>query len=367
MMLPNQISSQRFSAAGKGGYRASEVDAFIQKVFQNYNKLFNDNNILKERLSSITPLIDEYNENKKAIANALIWAQTTSDKTINDAKNEAKLLLDEAADEGKQLLEVKKAEAEAVYSEKLEEARVNLDKATKEYELIRSESAALSEKYISEVNAKAAEIIEDANAKASKIVADAYNDAKSAREKADAILDSAKSELLAIKKESAKLKKELEDAMRFTSETLASLTVEVEEFQISEDSEEKKIDALKLEKSDIEEFSIDFADMIQDSEDIKAEVEAEQSFGIQVETVIDEEINEENKSDDLISGSSKDEMLDVNAYISKIFESVGNNDSDFSSFTDGLNDILEQSFEGSEISFEELQKSIDKDEEAFEE
>ena len=48
MMVPNQIINQRFSLAGKGGYKASEVDAFIQRVFQNYNKLYNDNNILKE-------------------------------------------------------------------------------------------------------------------------------------------------------------------------------------------------------------------------------------------------------------------------------------------------------------------------------
>ncbi len=366
MMLPNQINTQRFSTVGKGGYRASEVDAFLQKISQNYNKLFNENNVLKERLGSITPLIEEYNENKKAIANALIWAQTTSDKTINDAKSEAKKLLDAASAEGESLIASKAAEAEAAYAEKLEEARINLEKAAKEYELIKSESVALSEKYISEVNAKANEIIEDANAKASKIVADAYNDAKTAREKSDAILKDAQAELNAIKKEAAKLKKEIEDAVNTTVKAISA--IEIGDFDAQVNAGDK-LEALVIDKADIEEFSIDFtAEITEEAVSDDVAVENESNSGIQVETVVDEVFDEKEMVDaDLISGSNKEEMLDVNAYISKIFESVGSNDSDFSSFADGLNDILEQSFEENELSFEELKKSIDKDEDTVEE
>lgn len=365
MMLPNQINSQRFSTVGKGGYRASEVDAFMQKISQHYNKLFNENNVLKERLGSITPLIEEYNENKKAIANALIWAQTTSEKTINDARNEAKKLIDAAAIEGENLIAAKTAEAESAYAQKLEEARINLEKAAKEYELIKSESVALSEKYISEVNAKANEIIEDANAKASKIVADAYNDAKTARDKSDAILNNAKAELDAIKKEAAKLKREIESAVAVTAKALSSIEIGDFDAQVSTGD---KLEALVIDKADIEEFSIDFAaDIAEKADTVDEAEESDINSGLQVETVIDEVFDEKEISDaDLISGSANDEMLDVNAYISKIFESVGSDDSDFSSFADGLDDILEQSFEEKELSFDELKKSIDKDEDTVE-
>lgn len=365
MMLPNQINSQRFSTVGKGGYRASEVDAFMQKISQNYNKLFNDNNVLKERLASITPLIEEYNENKKAIANALIWAQTTSDKTISDAKSEAKKLIDTANAEGESLIAAKTAEAESAYAEKLEEARLSLEKAAKEYELIKNESVALSEKYISEVNAKANEIIEDANAKASKIVADAYNDAKTAREKSDSILKSAKAELDTIKKEATKLKREIEAAMNLTVQALSS--IEIGDFEAQSD-EADKLEALTINKADIEEFAIDFAAEIAEvPEETVVRDEEEINSGIQVETVVDEVFDEKDISDaDLISGVANEEMLDVNAYISKIFESVGSNDSDFTSFADGLNDILEKSFEDNEMNFDELKKSIGKDEDTVE-
>lgn len=368
MMLPNQINTQRFSAVGKGGYRASEVDAFIQKVFQNYNKLYNDNNILKERLSSITPLIDEYNENKKAIANALIWAQTTSDKTISDAKNEAKRIVDTATTEGDNIIADKKAEAEAVYAQELKESKNSLEAAQAELNKVKTETEALSKEYIDSINVKANGIIDDANSKASKIVADAYNDAKTAREKADAVLSEAKKELDALKKEAAKLRSEIEKVMASTAEAIG--TIEIKDIE-AELPEEEKLQAKSIDKDEIEEFTLDFS-AEKTPEIIEAVFADDGEFlkdSFEVETVIDEVIqeNETLKEADLISGPSNTEMPDVNAYISKIFESAGSEDSDFSSFADGLNDILAQSLEENNISFEELQKSMDKDVAAVEE
>lgn len=364
MMLPNQINTQRFSAVGKGGYRASEVDAFIQKVFQNYNKLYNDNNILKERLSSITPLIDEYNENKKAIANALIWAQTTSDKTVSDAKNEAKRIVDAANTEGENILADKKAEAEAVYADELKENAESLEKAKAELNKIKTETETLSKEYIERVNKRAEEIIDDANSKASKIVADAYNDAKTAREKADAVISQAEKQLQKLKKEAAKLRTEIEKIMSVTSVAVSSIELGDIEKELPT---EEKVEADSINKDEFEEFTLDFSDAVTAEENNAAEAMPESSFDI--ETVIDEVTAEPQimAEADLISGPSNTEMPDVNAYISKIFESAGSEDSDFSSFADGLDDILAQSLEESNISFEELKKSMDKDVAAVEE
>ena len=68
MLTPLQISTQRFAPNGKGGYRASDVDAFIQKVYKSYTKLYNDNGALSEKLEAAAPVIDEYNKTKAAIA-----------------------------------------------------------------------------------------------------------------------------------------------------------------------------------------------------------------------------------------------------------------------------------------------------------
>lgn len=375
MMVPNQIINQRFSLAGKGGYKASEVDAFIQRVFQNYNKLYNDNNILKERLSAITPLIDEYNENKRAIADALIWAKTTSDKTVEQAQQEAKDVIEAANAEGQKIISEKTAEAQAVYAQELSSTEKALENAKTELEMTRNQAKSFSERYIAEINAKAAAVIEDANSNASKIVADAYKDAQTARDKADAIIRKANEELELIKAEAFRLKAEIEKAVKIASDSVAGFSIDDIEPEVTPDTE--LIEAKQIDASEIEEFSFNFTaepSVEVSDEETEAEFEEEKSEEVpsfEIETVVDE-INVPEKEeasfgeDDFISGGSA-AMPDVSAYISKIFDSAGSEDSDFSSFADGLNDAFAQSLEESDISFDELKKAIengDSDEEA---
>ncbi|MBR6568157.1 MAG: DivIVA domain-containing protein [Clostridia bacterium] len=374
MMVPNQIINQRFSLAGKGGYKASEVDAFIQRVFQNYNKLYNDNNILKERLSAITPLIDEYNENKRAIADALIWAKTTSDKTVEQAQQEAKDVIEAANAEGQKIIAEKTAEAQAVYAQELNSTEIALENAKTELEMTRNQAKSFSERYIAEVNAKAVALIEDANSNASKIVADAYKDAQTAREKADAVIRKANEELEFIKAEAFRLKAEIEKAVKIAADSVADFSIADIEPETAPDTE--IIEAKQINADEIGEFTFDFTEnsseeeITEEKEVAFAEEAADDAVDLEIETVVDEisvpEKEEITTDDDFISGGSA-AMPDVSAYISKIFDSAGSEDSDFSSFADGLNDAFAQSLEESDISFDELKKVIengDIDEEA---
>ncbi len=378
MMLPNQITNQRFSMAGKGGYRASEVDAFIQRVFQNYNKLYNENNVLKERLSAITPLIDEYNENKRAIADALIWAKTTSDKTVEQAQQEAKEIVEAANADGQKIIAEKTAEAQSVYAQELNSTEIALENAKTELEMTRNQAKSFSERYIAEINAKAASVIEDANSNASKIVADAYKDAQTARDKADAIIRKANEELEFIKAEAYRLKSEIERAVKMAADSVAEITVDDIEPEVVPDAE--IIEPKQIDVSEIEEFTFDFDEVKvvteeseTDSDTDNAETESVETESavtesvetpsFDIETVIDEADSDEKEesdlnTDDFISGGSS-AMPDVSAYISKIFDSAGSDDSDFSSFADGLNDAFAQSLEESDISFDELKKAIE--------
>ncbi len=367
MMLPNQITNQRFSMAGKGGYRASEVDAFIQRVFQNYNKLYNDNNVLKERLSAITPLIDEYNENKRAIADALIWAKTTSDKTVEQAQQEAKDVIEAANAEGQKIIAEKTAEAQSVYAQELNSTEIALENAKTELEMTRNQAKSFSERYIAEINAKASSIIEEANSNASKIVADAYKDAQTARDKADAIIRKANEELEFIKSEAFKLKEEIEKAVKIAADSVAEFSIDDIEPEVSPDTE--IIEPRQIDIAEIEEFTFDFDEetatkVSEDAPETAAlETESEEMPSFEIETIVDDETfveKEENtvNTDDFISGGSS-AMPDVNAYISKIFDSAGSDDSDFSSFADGLNDAFAHSLEDSDISFDELKKAIE--------
>ncbi len=368
MMLPNQINNQRFSMAGKGGYRASEVDAFIQRVFQNYNKLYNENNILKERLSSISPLIDEYNENKRAIADALIWAKTTSDKTVEQAQQEAKEIIDSANIEGEKIIADKAAEAQAIYAQELNNTMVALENAKTELEMTRNQAKSFSERYISEINSKATSIIEDANLNASKIVADAYKDAQTARDKADALINKANAELAAIKSEAIKLKSEIEKAVKIAADSVSAFALEEIEPEKVNDTE--IIEAKQIDLSEIEEFTLDFVnEEPENCEEQDGEYSADKSEesvsepSLMVETVLEvesdnTEVAESSEKDDFISGAPSASMPDVSAYISKIFDSAGNEDSDFTSFASGLDEAFAQSLGESDISFDDLKMSM---------
>lgn len=356
MMLPNQINNQRFSAVGKGGYRASEVDAFIQRVFQNYSKLYSDNNILRERLSAITPLIDEYNENKRAIADALIWAKTTSDKTVDQARGEAESLIENAKAEAEKIIADKTSEAKAVYAQELDSSKAELEKIKGELELTRRQADDFSEKYIAEINTKAASLIEEANANASRIVSDAYKDAQAARDKADEIIKEANEELEAIKNEAAKLKAEIEKAVKLAVESVS--VISVSEIKMQEAPVAEAIEASQIDLDEIEEFTFDFDEEIEKVQDFIEEKQDSES-GFTLETAFDafsvEVKSEESvESEDLISGGSNTSMPDVNAYISKIFDSAGSEGSDFSAFVEGLDDAFASSLEESDISFDDL-------------
>lgn len=275
MMSPNQINAQTFSQVGKGGYKAVEVDAFLQRVYQNYNKLFTDNKTLIEKLDETLPLLDEYNQRKNSIADALIWAKSTAEKNIEEAQMIADNLVADATVKAEKLLEEKKAEADAYYASKTTEAEKRAEKANAEYENLKNKSEVYAEKYIAEVEVKAKALIEQANIKSASIVADAYADVKKAKDKADFVLSEANKELNALKAEAAKIKNEL--LKLITNAQMAAEAVENRIFdpiEADETADDEQIAAPVLDENDIESFNLDAVEF-EEIEEIEEIVEEE--------------------------------------------------------------------------------------------
>lgn len=339
MLTPLQISTQRFTPSGKGGYKAAEVDAFIQKVYKNYAKLFNDNNTLGERLSSLSPVIDEYNQNKAAIANALISAQTVANTKLDEAKAAADEIISEATAKGDEIIREKSAEAEKYYADKTHEADVKLTELQTAYSNMKSESDSYKENYLKEVNFKVSTIIEDANNKAASIVAKAYSDAKTAREKADEVISSANAELDAIKAETAKIKNELASLIKLAE----SATKAVGDYEKIENSvyATEEVEAEKISAEDIPAFDFEIEAVTAVAEEPVAEgKEADEIPDESADGLFDEE--EESLDLDLFSHSTP-EMPDVNSYLSKIFDGTSQDDSTF-----GFNDLISESTDSEE-------------------
>lgn len=271
MMLPNQITLQTFTQTGKGGYKSIEVDAFIQRVYQSYNKLYNDNKALCEKLDAVTPLAEEYNKIKSSIADALILAKSTAEKNVSDARDIAEKLVSEANEKADRLLSEKMSEADAYYNEKVTSADEKVANAEAELERLRIQSESFSEKYIADINSRVQLLIEDANTKAAEIVADAYSDAKAANEKAEAIIADANKQLNSLKAEASKIKNEMLTLISIAQQAAESVENRIFEPVALTDNAKDVIEADQLDINDFEAFSLDDIEIKDEVEEVASE------------------------------------------------------------------------------------------------
>lgn len=306
-MLPNEILSVRFTKNGKDGYRMSEVDSFKNKVYESFNKVYNENNILNGRVSELNALIQKYNSDKEAIASTLIYAQSTADKTLSEARQKADEIVSEANER-----------AEREYADRIKAAEDKLQELKDDYERTKAELEKYSATYTDNINAQAKDIVEKANAKAASIVAEAKTEAGKIADENREFVAEAKAELTKIGNTITKLKA---DAFEVTTKINALTEGVKEEFAaVAGEFGFDSVIADEIDKDAIEPFSMpDFTEILAESVDI--------SSGRPV-------------GDNTISGAPKASVPDVNEYITKIFESVGSDGVEFSSFKDDLTEAF---------------------------
>lgn len=306
-MLPNEILNVRFSKNGKDGYRMTEVDSFKTKVYESFSKVYNENNILNGRVNELNALIQKYNSDKEAIASTLIYAQSTSDKTLSEARQKADEIVTEANER-----------AEREYKDRIAAAEEKLKGLYEEYERTKAELEKYSATYTENINAQAIDIIEKANAKAASIVAEAKTEADKIASQNNVLVEEAKAELKKIGETISKLKA---DAFEVTTKINALTDGVKEEFStVSGEFGFDNIVSDRIDADSIEPFKMpDFSEILAESVDI--------SSGRPV-------------GENLISEAPKAKATDVNEYITKIFESVGSEGVEFSSFKDDLTEAF---------------------------
>lgn len=347
MMTPLQISTQRFVPNGKGGYRASDVDAFVQKVYKNYSKLYNDNIALNEKLEAVSPTIDEYNKNKAAIANALISAQTVAESKLDQASNEAQIIIDAANKNADAIVAAKKEEAEKYYIEKTKDADIKLRELEYGYARLQKEADEYREAYLAKVNAQVDALIAAANEKAASIVAQAYNDAKIAREKADEVVLTANKQLDELKAETAKVKSELTALILVADSAVKSIS----DYELIQDKStaEEILAAPAINKDEISAFDMTIkyepvAYVEPAVEEVPVVIEAvEEPVVAEEEEIIVDILDENQPADEMVDFFSHSgettrkqtaEMPDVSSYLSKIFDSASDDEEDSFGFED---------------------------------
>ena len=71
------------------GYKAVEVDEFLENLARDYEKVYKENNELREKVSALTENLNHYRTIEESLKRALVLSEETSKETIENAKRTA--------------------------------------------------------------------------------------------------------------------------------------------------------------------------------------------------------------------------------------------------------------------------------------
>ena len=114
------------------GYKAVEVDEFLEDLAKDYEKVYKENNELREKVSALTENLSHYRTIEESLKRALVLAEETSKETIENATQKAQTLEAEASRNAKELVLEAQAEADKIRVSAKEDF-----KEEKDQELIR--------------------------------------------------------------------------------------------------------------------------------------------------------------------------------------------------------------------------------------
>ena len=77
--------------------KQSKVDEFLEELAKDYEKVYKENNELREKVSALTENLSHYRTIEESLKRALVLAEETSKETIENANNKAQVLEAEAS------------------------------------------------------------------------------------------------------------------------------------------------------------------------------------------------------------------------------------------------------------------------------
>ena len=96
MLTPQQIEELSLPKAVFGGYDMRSVDEFLVPLTEDYKALYKENAVLKSKLRILVEKLEEYRKQEATMQNAMVAAQQTADKIIQEAEQKAVKMMNEA-------------------------------------------------------------------------------------------------------------------------------------------------------------------------------------------------------------------------------------------------------------------------------
>ena len=115
-ITPIEITNKEFKKTMRG-YSVDEVDEFLDEIVEEYEGIFRENIYLKEKIEINNERLEHYKNLEETIQNTLVLAQTTADKTKEQADNEASYIIDNASEKAARIIEDANFEKEEIFKE----------------------------------------------------------------------------------------------------------------------------------------------------------------------------------------------------------------------------------------------------------
>ena len=96
MFTPQQIDQISFDRATFGGYDMQQVDEFLEPLTEDYVTLYKENALLKSKMRVLVGKLEEYRKNEAAMKDAVVNAQKTCNKMVQEAEAKCAKMLSEA-------------------------------------------------------------------------------------------------------------------------------------------------------------------------------------------------------------------------------------------------------------------------------
>lgn len=108
MLTIEEIKNVSFRRAGgiggRDGYKAEDVDAFIDEVIVSFEQLKKEKSDLVRKMDILATRVEQYRADEETVRNALLASQKVADASIKEAKEKSAAILREAEAKAQKLL-----------------------------------------------------------------------------------------------------------------------------------------------------------------------------------------------------------------------------------------------------------------------
>ena len=113
MLTPLDIENKEFKKEMRG-YSIAEVNSFMDEIVGDYDKLYQDNAVAKQRIKMLIDAVKQYKAMEETLQNAMTIARGAGDEVKQNAYNQAELIIKDAQAKAEMIINDAQKEVEKI-------------------------------------------------------------------------------------------------------------------------------------------------------------------------------------------------------------------------------------------------------------